>query len=94
MKKASSKSRIIGEYATRKVGNSLMLTVPVSAGVTDNTKFILRKKADGTLEYQPVSRDDNPWTNGKYATVDFQKNLELDGNYGLTSSVGKEGVEW
>ena len=94
MKNSKSEKHIIGEYTARRVGNSLMLTVPVSTGVTDNTKFVLQTKSDGTLEYQPVSQDDNPWTNSEYAKVDFQKALAEDGNYGLETAVGKERVEW
>jgi len=94
MKTTTNTDRIIGEFAARKVGNSLMLTVPVSAGVTDNTKFVLRQKKNGTLEYQPVKQDDNPWTNGDYADIDFKKQLTIDGNYGLEAPVGKERVEW
>lgn len=81
------------KQSVRKIGQSFRLTVPTS---TDNTgvRLILGTKSTGVFNYQPVSLDDNPWTNGDYAKIDFQQALVADGNYGLETAVANERVDW
>lgn len=84
--------RILGEFTTRKIGNSLTLTVPQTAGIPAGKRFVLVEKDDGTLEYHAVK--DNPWLDGEYADIDFQSELRDVGNYGNESPLGREHVEW
>jgi len=79
------------KQSVRKIGQSFRLTVPAS---TADAQFILGTKSTGMFNYQPVSPDDNPWTNGEYAQIDFQKALAADGNYGLETAVASERVDW
>ncbi|ANZ61125.1 hypothetical protein AYR62_10545 [Secundilactobacillus paracollinoides] len=86
-----STEKILGEFATRRTGNSLTLTVPKSAGVPEGKKFILVSKDDDTLEYRAAK--DNPWLDGTYSDIDFRSELDRVGNYGLESPIGKEKPE-
>jgi hypothetical protein len=92
MTKPLPSERILGEFSTRKTGNSLILTVPVTAGVPEGQKFILKAKSDGSLEY--VVADQNPWTSGEYDNIDFRAELNDVGHFGNESPVGKENIEW
>jgi len=90
--KSKTDEHVIGEYETRKIGHSLVLTVPKKAGIAEKEKYLLVKKDDGSLEYRPVQT--NPWHNGDYDDIDFEKiNQEL-GSIDNGSPVGKENVEW
>ncbi|AKP64438.1 hypothetical protein [Levilactobacillus koreensis] len=92
MMEKNSNERIIGEYETRRIGHSIVLTVPKKAGIDEKEKYLLIKKNDGSLEYRPVQT--NPWLSGTYDDIDFKKiNKEL-GNIDNGSPVGKENVEW
>jgi len=84
--------RVIGEFETRRIGNSLVLTVPKKAGVSESEKYVLVKKADGILEYRPVQQ--NPWLAGDYADIDFKTLNQTLGDGDNGSSIGKEHVEW
>lgn len=90
--KKDKKERILGEFKTRKTGNTLTLTVPSSAGKSAGEKFLLVAKPNGTLEYRSVQA--NPWLDGKYDDIDFQKELNDVGNFGLDEDYGKEQVDW
>ncbi|MFC6207215.1 hypothetical protein ACFP1G_06955 [Levilactobacillus tongjiangensis] len=92
MMKSSVNEHIIGEFETRKIGNSLVLTVPKKAGIGEREKYLLVKKVDGSLEYRPVEK--NPWLAGEYADIDFEAlNKDLSG-FANDSSTGQENVEW
>ncbi|KRM40422.1 hypothetical protein FD47_GL002826 [Lentilactobacillus parafarraginis DSM 18390 = JCM 14109] len=84
--------RVLGEFSTRKTGNSLTLTVPKAAGVPAGKRFVLVAKDDGTLEYRAVHG--NPWLDGEYDDIDFRAELNDVGNYGQQSPIGKERVDW
>ncbi|GHP13302.1 hypothetical protein YK48G_07270 [Lentilactobacillus fungorum] len=85
-----STERVLGEFATRRTGNSLTLTVPKSAGIPAGKRFVLIIKEDGTLEYRAAK--DNPWLDGEYADIDFKAELNDVGNYGQEPPIGKERV--
>jgi len=84
--------RIIGEFETRKIGNSLVLTVPKKAGVEERIKYLLVKKADGSLVYRPV--ENNPWLAGDYDDIDFKTLNQTLGDGENGRPVGKERVQW
>lgn len=87
-----NKNRILGEFSTRKTGNSLVITVPKNAGVPIGKKFTLVVKEDGSLVYR--SNDNNPWLNGDFDDIDFRANLKEVGNYGLDEAQGKEKIDY
>jgi len=92
MMKPSVNEHVIGEFETRKIGNSLVLTVPKKAGIGERKKYLLVKKVDGSLEYRPVEK--NPWLAGEYADIDFETlNKDLNG-FANGSSTGQENIEW
>lgn len=84
--------RVLGEFSTRKTGNSLTLTVPQTAGIPAGKRFVLVAKDDDTLEYRAVK--DNAWLDGELADINFQTELEDVGNYGDESPMGKERADW
>ncbi|BDR59214.1 hypothetical protein [Xylocopilactobacillus apicola] len=43
---------------------------------------------DRTLEYRTA--ENNPWLNGEFADIDFEKYLAEVGNYGFEKPRGKE----
>jgi len=81
------------KQSVRKVSQSFRLTVPASTD-TAGAHFILGTKSTGVFNCQPANPDDNPWTNGEYAQIDFQRALAADGNYGLETAVANERVDW
>ncbi|BAP84865.1 hypothetical protein LOOC260_102870 [Paucilactobacillus hokkaidonensis JCM 18461] len=81
-------SKSLGIFSTRKAGNSLILTVPTTSGVTEGVEFELIKEEDGSLVYKP--KNSNPWLDGTYDGYDFRKDLNKIGNFGDEGSVGKE----
>ncbi|WP_035181146.1 hypothetical protein [Lentilactobacillus farraginis] len=83
-----NKERVLGEFTTRRSGNSLSLTVPASAGIPEGKKYVLVLTDNGNLEYRAVHN--NPWLDGDYADIDFRAELSKNGNYGLEKPVGKE----
>lgn len=80
--------RILGEFTTRRTGNSLSLTVPAGSGVLGGQKYLLVMEADGTLVYKP--QNDNPWLNGDYRDIDFRAEMADVGNFGVENPIGKE----
>ena len=79
----------LGMFIARKVGNSIVLTVPSKAGVKLGERFELTQKDNDTLIYKVI--DSNPWFNGEYDDIDFKKEIEQVGNPD-TMQVGKENV--
>lgn len=88
---ATNNPRVLGEFTTRKTGNSLSLTVPVSAGIAEGQKYLLVLEEDGTLIYK--AQDDNPWLNGEFKDIDFQAELDDVGHYDVIRPIGKEKME-
>lgn len=86
------KERVIGEYETRKIGNSLVLTVPQKVGVPEKSKYLLVAKPDGVLEYKPV--ESNPWLNGEFDDIDFDAEIAQLDDIDTGVAVGKESVIW
>lgn len=80
----------LGTYTARQVGDSLIITVPATAGVTAGTRFELTVNGNGDLTYHRVKS--NPWTDGTYANIDFD---ELRKTYGTVDDtpVGKERLD-
>ena len=78
-------------FIARKVGNSIVLTVPSKAGVKLGERFELTQKDNDTLIYKVI--DSNPWFNGEYDDIDFKKEIEQVGNPD-TMQVGKENIPW
>ncbi|WP_125582232.1 hypothetical protein [Levilactobacillus cerevisiae] len=85
---AANNPRVLGEFTTRKTGNSLSLTVPVGSGISEGQRYLLMMEEDGTLIYKV--QDDNPWLNGDYSDIDFRAEMDDVGNYGVERPVGKE----
>ena len=81
----------LGMFIARKVGNSIVLTVPSKAGVKLGERFELTQKDNDTLIYKVI--DSNPWFNGEYDDIDFKKEIEQVGNPD-TMQVGKENIPW
>jgi len=88
----SDKERVIGEFETRKIGNSIVLTVPQKVGIPEKTKYLLVAKPDGSLEYKPV--ENNPWLNGKFDDIDFGAEIAKLDDIDTGVAVGKESVQW
>ncbi|ETY73291.1 hypothetical protein [Lactiplantibacillus fabifermentans] len=85
MQLAEHKNHIIGEFTARRIDSELMIAIPAIAAVSAGARFTLYLKNDGTLQYQPVTFDDNPCTNGTYANLDFIMDLSELGNYGISN---------
>lgn len=85
-----NKKRVLGEFITRRSGNSISLTVPASAGIPEGKKYVLLITDEGNLEYRAVHN--NPWLDGDYANIDFRSELAKNGDYGLEKPVGKEKI--
>ncbi|WP_294757757.1 hypothetical protein [uncultured Lactobacillus sp.] len=81
----------LGMFIARKVGNSIVLTVPSKAGVKPGQRFELIQEDNGTLIYKAI--DSNPWFNGEYDDIDFKKEIAKVGNPD-TMQVGKENISW
>jgi len=80
----------LGNFKTRKNGNSISLTVPKTIGIQENEEFSL-SYIDGNLIYKPIKKNNNPWENGEYSKYDFRKlRNELDFEIINSNSVGKE----
>jgi len=90
--KPKDNARVLGEFSARKTGNSLVITIPQSAGVSEGKKFTLLVKNDGSLEYR--SSDNNPWLNGYYDDIDFRADIDKVGNYGFDIPQGKEKFDY
>jgi len=82
---------LLGTYKTRKNGNSMSITVPKSAGISENETFSL-ERVDGNLVYRPTEQD-NPWKNGQFKNHDFRKDMQkLEFDIGNEKPVGKENL--
>ncbi|GEP23286.1 hypothetical protein LDI01_08790 [Lentilactobacillus diolivorans] len=46
--------------------------------------------SDGILVYRPSRLDDNPWTNGDYASINFKSARESDLNLDKENRAGRE----
>lgn len=88
---SANNPRVLGEFTTRKTGNSLSLTVPVSSGVPEGQKYLLTVEEDGTLIYK--AQNTNPWLNGDLSDIDFQSEMKDVGNFDSGGPVGKEKIE-
>lgn len=87
------KKREVGEFKARKVGTSLVITIPSELAVSAGEKFKLMVAGNGqTLTYERTTSD-NPWDNGTFASVDFQQEVADVGNAD-DGDWGKEQVEW
>jgi len=82
----------LGMFIARKVGNSIVLTVPSKAGVKLGERFELTQKDNDTLIYKKAI-DSNPWFNGEYDDIDFKKEIAKIGNPD-TMQAGKENISW
>ncbi|MFC6176578.1 antitoxin [Companilactobacillus huachuanensis] len=81
---------ILGTFKTRKNGNSISITVPKSAGISENEIFSLQKE-NGNLVYKHLESQNNPWKNGHFKNHDFKKDMEtLEFDVGNETAVGKE----
>lgn len=87
------KKRTLGQFKARKVGTSLVITIPSELAVTAGERFNLVVDDDGqTLTYQRADSD-NPWDNGTFANVDFKQEIADVGNAD-DGDYGQERVEW
>lgn len=83
---------VLGTFKTRKNGNSISITVPKSAGISENEIFSLQKE-NGNLVYKPLKEKSNPWKNGKFKNHDFRQDMkELEFDIGNENPVGKENL--
>ncbi|WP_125591143.1 AbrB/MazE/SpoVT family DNA-binding domain-containing protein [Companilactobacillus jidongensis] len=83
---------ILGTYKTRKNGNSMSITVPKSAGISENESFSLQKE-NGNLIYKPLKEENNPWKNGHFKNHDFRNDMnKLEFEVGSETPVGKENI--
>lgn len=87
-----NKERVLGEFVTRRSGNSLSLTVPADAGIPEGKKYVLVVTGDDTLEYRAIHS--NPWLDGTYSDINFRAELADTGNYGLEKPIGKQQTDW
>lgn len=89
-----AKDRTFGEFKIRKVGNSMVITVPKSLNFKEGETFTLKTDETGESLIYKKTKSTNPWENGQFEDFDFLANMQEVGNYGKSSDVGKENVEW
>jgi len=76
----------------RKSGNSLILTAPADLKDVVGHQYIVNKRSDGSIVYQPVG-DRNIFDNPDWMNYDYQRDLQADPELQLLDPVGKERLE-
>ncbi|MFD0896709.1 AbrB/MazE/SpoVT family DNA-binding domain-containing protein, partial [Loigolactobacillus binensis] len=92
--KSCLRNQLTSNFITRKVGNSLVVTIPQSLNVAAGEKFSLQASDDGTMLLYRRDKSNNPWFNGEFANVDFDRLIDEVGDLGEINSLPEEHVEW
>lgn len=80
------------EFKARKIGTSMVIPIPTELNVAVGTIYTFKTDAAGTaLIYEPKECA-NPWDNGEFDDIDFEKEIREVGSVD-TGDYGRENVE-